>query len=286
MNNSFKIANSIGMIDDDLIKEAGEIIERKAAPKKAVYPRYIAAAAACLCVAGGAAAIAKTRTPSAVADSNNSAVQITDNDLNGNTPIIKMSGINFNETPAAGSSVSSDMDLNVFDSVLLNSEGITEYFGREITPAYIPEGLIPSERNDSTWIYSDKNDGRIVIDRTELSFYHDYDEYGYPKFTESVDARKGFELIAAKAGGLDICCIVDISNISTASNIGDTDVYFAHFSVPLGKVSSPSGYYDEYVAEFELDGIKYRVTTSQLEPDEIVKIVSSIIYGENVSVEE
>lgn len=283
--NSFKIADAINSIGDDLILEADEITETKTVSKKPICLKYAAAAAALVCAAGGAAVIAKTRTPSTVVAGNSSSVQAVDNDTSDNSNVIKMSDIRFNNTFAMSNY---DWDPHRFDPVLLNSEGIVEYFGWDLVPKYIPEGLIPSERNNSSKIYSDKDDGRIVVDRTVLQFYDGYNEYGSPECTENTEyeAPRGFELTAAKYGSLDLCCRLDISNIADTSSIGGTNVYFAHLSVPIGKVSDPSGYWDEYIAEFELDGISYRVTTRQLEAVEIVRIVSSIICGEDFTVEE
>lgn len=285
--NSFKIANSINMIDDDLILEADETAEIKKA-KRPVYLKYAAAAAALVCAAGGAAAIAKTRNPSTSVDSNNSSVQTIDNTPSNNSHVIKMSDIHFNNTLVGISDSLADWNPGMFDQILLDTAGITEYFGWDLVPKYIPEGLFPSERNNSSRIYSDKDDGRIVRDRTMLQFYDGYNEYGSPKCTEftEYEAPKGFELTAAKYGSLDLCCRLDISNIANTSSINGTMVYFAHLSVPIGKVSDPSGYWDEYIAEFELDGISYRVTTKQLKAEEIVKIVSSIICGDDFTVEE
>ena len=45
-------------------------------------------------------------------------------------------------------------------------------------------------------------------------------------------------------------------------------------------------YYDMYVAEFEYDGIEYEIVAEQMEAEEIVKVVSSIIYGEEVFVDK
>ena len=44
-------------------------------------------------------------------------------------------------------------------------------------------------------------------------------------------------------------------------------------------------YYDMYVAEFEYDGIEYQIVAEQMEAEEVVKVVSSIIYGEEVFVD-
>ncbi len=290
---SFKITNTIGLIDDDLITDADEF---RTSSKKPVYLKFIAAAAACLCAAGGAAVIAKTQSApdhmissvSMVVDRGDPAGKISENNLSSAAPVIKMSEVHFNEIPDIASiSTAGDIDLSIFDDVLWDSEDITEYFGWDLTPAYIPEGLVPSKRNGSMRAYFQKDDGRIVIDRAVLSFYHNYDENGYPVYTEDVDAKKGFELIASKIGSLDLCLHFDPRNFGAeSSSINGTEVFFVHFSVPVGGVTAPSGYYDEYIAEFNLDGIRYRVTTDQLEADEIVKIVSSIICGDSFSVEE
>ena len=40
-----------------------------------------------------------------------------------------------------------------------------------------------------------------------------------------------------------------------------------------------------YVAEFEYDGIEYQIVAEQMEAEEVVKVVSSIIYGEDVFVD-
>ena len=44
--------------------------------------------------------------------------------------------------------------------------------------------------------------------------------------------------------------------------------------------------YDMYVAEFEYDGIEYQIVAEQIEAEEVVKVVSSIIYGEEVFVDK
>ena len=48
----------------------------------------------------------------------------------------------------------------------------------------------------------------------------------------------------------------------------------------------PSGHYDMYIAEFERDGIEYQLVAEQLEKEEFVKIVSSVIYGEEATVDK
>ena len=43
---------------------------------------------------------------------------------------------------------------------------------------------------------------------------------------------------------------------------------------------------DMYVAEFEYDGIEYQIVAEQMEAEEVVKVVSSIICGEEVFVDK
>ena len=42
----------------------------------------------------------------------------------------------------------------------------------------------------------------------------------------------------------------------------------------------PFGYYDMYIAGFEHDGIAHQIVAEQIEAEELVKVVSSIICGE------
>lgn len=41
----------------------------------------------------------------------------------------------------------------------------------------------------------------------------------------------------------------------------------------------PSGHYDMYVAEFKQDGIEYQIVAEQMEQEELVKVVASILCG-------
>lgn len=52
------------------------------------------------------------------------------------------------------------------------------------------------------------------------------------------------------------------------------------------ETQKPSGYYDMYVAEFEQAGIEYQLVAEQLQAKELVKVVSSIIYGKEVIIDE
>ena len=74
------------------------------------------------------------------------------------------------------------------------------------------------------------------------------------------------------------------------SDIDGTADTFGYRSMPYGPYNpdtrEPFGYYDMYVAEFEYDGIEYQIVAEQMEAEEVVKVVSSIIYGEEVFVDK
>lgn len=48
----------------------------------------------------------------------------------------------------------------------------------------------------------------------------------------------------------------------------------------------PSGHYDMYVAEFKQDGIEYQIVAEQMEQEELVKVVASILCGEKVIIDK
>ena len=294
MNNSFKTANSINMIDDDLILEADKTVESKKAPKKPVYLKYAAAAAALVCVIGCATVIVKTQglqdlqgrgiVPPIIDSIPNSPLT--------ETPVIKMSEVYFYEDTSFGEDVAMARkyyDPELYDTVNWNKQDLTEYYGKELAPKYIPEGLSPSRGNDTATVIIGK-DGTIALDEAWLSYYHDFYEDGSPKLTEDVAAVKGFTINASKLGMPFQCGILVMPGDMKATMIDGTEVFFGHRSMKYGpfdpETHEPSGYYDIYVAEFEFDGISCRVTTDQLEAEEIVKIVSSMICGDSFKVVE
>lgn len=58
-------------------------------------------------------------------------------------------------------------------------------------------------------------------------------------------------------------------NAVETSDIEELTVTFGYHSMPYGPYDSethePSGYYDLYTAEFEHEGIKYKIVSEQLE---------------------
>ena len=170
--------------------------------------------------------------------------------------VISMRSIHINEvegmTPA-------DYDRNVelYDEVTWNADDILTYYGKDLTPAYIPAGLAVGEENDTTnvWvgIAGTAAEGTVGMDTVTLTFQ---DDTGIERLSVSVSS----------VGFPDDIYVLDNAQEST---ISDVSVIFSHVSTA-----------DElYFAEFAYDGLQYRIRAVQLPLEELVRVVSSVVMG-------
>lgn len=214
---------------------------------------------------------------------------IIDNTNQQDPPTVRMNQIHLNQISEIGNTRCEWYDPESYTKVEWDKKAIIDYYGEDLTPVYIPDGLTASFRNNHAAAFKDK-DGTIVEDLVYLGFYHDYYEDGSPKLTENIAAVKGVSVKASKLGLQNNCCYILPENEVKTSDINGTAVTFGYYSAPYGphdpNTHEPSGYYDMYVAEFEYHGIMYQIVTKQLEETEIIKVVSSIIYGKKVTVTE
>ena len=164
--------------------------------------------------------------------------------------------------------------------VVWNREDIIAYYGTDLVPAYIPDGFSASEDNNKAIAYIGQ-DGSVVEDTVYLDFYNGE--------AAQNGIKQGFSITVSKIGIVQTCFVLPEDELKT-SDIGGTTVAFGHRSVPDGpydpNTHEPSGYYDMYVAEFEHDGIEYEIVAEQMAAEEVVIVVSSIIYGEEVIVDK
>lgn len=207
-------------------------------------------------------------TTPATVDTTPAAVEIT----------ISMDNISFNEVEGL-----TDAALwfppELYDSIWWDRNDVIDYYGKDLTPAYVPDGLTAANGNGTGQVIADKS-GNIVYDRVGFSYY----DYGSPKLIDSVIGCKGFSMHVSKIGLMgDEVYILPENEVKT-SDIGGTAVTFGYRPMPYGPFDpdthEPSGYYDLYVVEFEQDGIKYEVLAQQMEREEVIKVAASIIYGE------
>ena len=83
-------------------------------------------------------------------------------------------------------------DPKRYEAALWDPSAIRAYYGKELTPPYVPEGLSASPGNGTAQAILRKEDGAVVEDTVWLGFYHAYYEDGSPQLTEGMPPAKGF----------------------------------------------------------------------------------------------
>lgn len=126
-------------------------------------------------------------------------------------------------------------DPVLYDKVVWNEAAVIDYYGKALTPAYIPDGLISAPGNGAATVIIDK-DGNVKEDTVWLGFYHGYYLDGSQKLTEDAAACKGFSMRISKVGLRNNCFYILPENEVKASDIGGTNVIFGHLSMPYGPI--------------------------------------------------
>lgn len=178
------------------------------------------------------------------------------------------------------------MDPALYEAEHWDMDQVREYFGWELAPAYIPEGLTGGGQGVGLTIYRDKATGKLLEDQAGRGFWVDFWEDGSPKSDDDIVIPKGFTVTASKLGILH-CGLLPVEE-ERITQFDRTDVTITHASLPYGPFdptqkdpsglyNKPAGYYDVYVAAFTLNGVEYEVETQRLELEELIKITASII---------
>lgn len=216
-------------------------------------------------------------------------------DTDNNTPItIDMDDIYLNELGPV-----LDQQGRVFPNptacvdTIWNGQDIIDYFGKDLSPAYLPKELSASP-NNSTQNVVLSSEGEVWEDTVWLYFAHAFEEDGSRKLTDDVPAFKGFSLIASKIGiiseyqfQLTESPFLLPDYEPKVSKFGDIDVYIGYQSIGYGPYEARDGYYDYYVAIFKVADIEYQLAFSQIGLEEAVKVIASIIFEtDNIVVTE
>ena len=178
------------------------------------------------------------------------------------------------------------MDPALYEAEHWDMDQVREYFGWELAPAYIPEGLTGGGQGVGLTIYRDKATGELLEDQAGRGFWVDFWEDGSPKSDDDIVIPKGFTVTASRLGILH-CGLLPVEE-ERITQFDRTDVTITHASLPYGPFdptqkdpsglyNKPAGYYDVYVAAFTLNGVEYEVATQRLELEELIKITASII---------
>ncbi len=167
-------------------------------------------------------------------------------------------------------------ELKVWDK-----ESVFAYFGKDLTPTYIPEGLQKSFLNGTAEVYICKADRSVYYDSTDLMFYSEFLSNGYPHYpiTSKDKTIRGFTLTVSKLRVVNYLYSIDESTFKL-SKIGGIDVRIGHKKQGYGLFDPVTDKneksYDLFYARFKKTEIEYELVAHNLDLAEVVKIIESI----------
>jgi len=171
-----------------------------------------------------------------------------------------------------------NFDWEIYEYRTWTEEEIEEWFGQDLSPFWVPEGL---ETTLAQTVIAPKG-GDPEVDIISWLCYDNYDEYG-PANSGGIPALRGFTLTASRLGYAHGCCLYTLPEDQVAETVFcDTPVIFAMREMPYGpydpETREPAGTYTLCTAEFTLaNGTKCSLVSHQLEPDEVVQVVASLL---------
>ena len=200
--------------------------------------------------------------------------------------IINWDKVFVNESAVTLDSARLYRDPELYTEETWGEEEIVAYYGWNLAPGYIPEGLTGGGWGVAAGIWREKATGEIVEEQAGRGFWTDFWEDGSPKSDDDLYIPTGFTVTASKLGILH-CALLPVDGSKT-TDFGGVSVTLSHCSMPHGPYdptqkapdglhNMPAGYYDIYVAAFSMDGVEYEIEAQRLELEEVIKIVASII---------
>lgn len=299
---------ALGAIDDTLIAQAAQerIFKHRARPAK-----WIALAASLTVVIAAAVSLPTLLRPPVEPDASPGIVPATESKSGGSEPattgspgedlpaeavpevgMVPQDGYDTAAIPVSRA----ELNLNDVDAITANrlyfppeqyeelrwsSDEITAYFGRDLAPAYLPEGVTPHSGVGAATVFRNRADGTIAYDNIHLTYGSISVEY---PDAGGIVLPEGFRLTASRIGIMNDCVYVlpGEDEIQT-SDIAGTAVTVGYREMSYGpydpETHAPAGNYPLYVFRFTLDGVQYDITTHNLPLDEGVKITASVITG-------
>lgn len=189
-----------------------------------------------------------------------------------NTYMLDLNSVKVNEVARIGES---DVwyDPALYEIQNWTNKEIADYYGVELSPSYIPEGLFPSIYNGSAEVVYTK-DGTIVNDQITFGYYTDFYEDGSPMLYQETGGKKGISVQVSKIGNLAACDYILPLTEQDKTIIDGIEVIVGQFPAS----STTNGF---YIAEFEVNAIQYKIIGYQIELEEFLKVVTSVIRGDS-----
>ena len=258
----------LGHVDESYIQAAEEKTTLRR-PLGTVLRRY-GAMAACFAVLIVAATVLYTRSP-IVPTPPGPVVEPPDisqsPEFVPEEVIVDMRQVYFND--AIGPREDIWYDPDVYTITLLTGQTFSDYYQRDLTPLWLPDGLTPSKQN-GTAEQVIAADGVIAGDIAVLDFYSGFRDDSLPELYEDTNAAKGLSLSVSRLGTLPQWDYVLPEQERQTTDINGTEI-------TLGM--SISGAAEVINAEWESAGLYYQLTAQQLDRVDVIKIIASIIAG-------
>lgn len=154
---------------------------------------------------------------------------------------------------------------------------LVDYLGRDIRPAFIPQGLqsISVEDMNFTMIYN--NDGTILYDQTSFFYQEkpnrpDYDPLERRLVISVSKMQLCNECVYAWPKDMQKTCL----NGHTVQ-LGKCKMPYGPYTVVESGENTPAGYYDLLIAQFQFAGLDYGVRAENLTEAEFVEILTSML---------
>lgn len=165
-------------------------------------------------------------------------------------------------------------DPALYTEQVWNWDQITAYFGKDMTPKWIPEELSGQSANRQMTAVIRNSDGAVVNDVFAQSYFTwYYDDGSQSPWGEAV----GFTVAASKTGAPSDCVYIFDQEMEH-SIYQDTEILLGYTSMgyDYNEQKQPMKTYDFWIAHFTYDSIQYEITASNLEQDVFLKIVASL----------
>ena len=184
---------------------------------------------------------------------------------------INLWGLRINELPEGIASDKALYPEQDYDTVTWSYDQFTDYWGRDVRPAALPDDLYESQTEHGGEVVLSK-EGQLVWDTYHFSFAERFDEQ-YDPLRRSVS-------LSVSAVGMEKEVVYQIDQ-PVLSDVRGVQVIFGHCAVSYGPYDpdthQAAGTFDCYIAEFTFEGIGYQLITENLTLVEAERILLSLL---------